>query len=241
MRDDLSDGRSVVQSYFEDITATESQPLSREREAELAVRIQEGDVQARNERVQANLRFVVDVAKYYQHRGLPLADLISAGNLGLLTAAERFDATRGLKFISYAVWWIRQSILHTLMQQTRLVRLPMNKVSLLQDVTRVSAQLQKEGEGDPEVEEIATALDLPVREIMDVLCSARRSVRWTKGSTSTRSAVCWISCRTGSRKRRIPRSSGSPIARSWRRYGRVWTHGNSISSGSISVWRETRG
>ena len=128
MPNDLSDQGHAVQSYYKDITEIKSHPLSRERETELAVRIQEGDVPARNELVQANLRFVVTVARQYQHRSLPLSDLISAGNLGLLIAAERFDSTRGFKFISYAVWWIRQSIQKTLSEHTRLVRLPMNQI-----------------------------------------------------------------------------------------------------------------
>jgi RNA polymerase primary sigma factor len=169
---DLTDGRNSVQSYFEDISALRSDPLSRQREGELAVRIQEGDVQARNELVQANLRFVIDVAKHYQHRGLPLADLISAGNLGLLLAAERFDPTRGFKFISYAVWWVRQSIQQMLTEQTRLVRLPANKVDLLRRISKASDQLRQEREGDPDAEAIATVLDLPVAEVKGTLRSA---------------------------------------------------------------------
>jgi RNA polymerase primary sigma factor len=112
MREIAEEGDRVVRSYFADIAG--SRPLSREREVLLAASIKEGDMQARDELVQANLRFVVGVAKNYQNRGLSLSDLISAGNLGLLTAAERFDGTKGYKFISYAVWWIRQSILQTI-------------------------------------------------------------------------------------------------------------------------------
>ena len=113
-----------VHRYFGDIAA--SKPLSREREVTLAARIKEGDMEARDELVGANLRFVVDVAKSYQHRGLSLLELISAGNLGLLTATDRFDGARGFKFISYAVWWIKQSIMKTLDEHVRTVRLPMN-------------------------------------------------------------------------------------------------------------------
>ena len=105
----LSDEETTLRLYFDDIA--DSRPLSREREVELAARIQEGDMVARDELVNANLRFVIDVAKNYQNRGLSLSDLISAGNVGLLTAAERFDGTKGYKFISYAVWWIKQSVL----------------------------------------------------------------------------------------------------------------------------------
>ena len=104
----LHDEESTLRLYFDDIA--ESTPLSREREVELAERIKNGDMRARDEMIRANLRFVVDVAKKYQNRGLSLSDLISAGNLGLITAADRFDGTKGYKFISYAVWWIRQSI-----------------------------------------------------------------------------------------------------------------------------------
>ena len=140
---------------------------------ELAVRIQEGDVPARNELAQANLRFVVSMARQYQHRGLPLLDLIRTGNLGLLTAAERFDPTKGFKFISYAVWWIRQSILEALAKQNRMVRLPMNQIQLLGRIAKVSKQLQQEKEGDPDAEEIAVALSLPVSEVMEILDHAR--------------------------------------------------------------------
>ena len=173
MPNDLSDKGHAVQSYYKDLAETKSHPLSRKRETELAVRIQEGDVPARNELVQANLRFVVNIARQYLNRGLPLSDLISAGNLGLLTAAERFDPTKGFKFISYAVWWIRQSIQKTLSEHTRLVRLPMNQIQLLGRISKVSEQLQQEKEGDPGAEEIAVALNLPVSEVMEILDHAR--------------------------------------------------------------------
>jgi len=160
-----------VDSYLKDISS--STPLSWEREVELSARIQKGDREARDELVRANLRFVIDVAKHYQHRGLPLPDLISAGNLGLLTAAERFDGTKGYKFISYAVWWIRRSILKTLAEQTHTVRLPVNKVGFLWELSKVSERLRQEGEGEPEAEELSDALDVPVQEIWDTLRSAR--------------------------------------------------------------------
>lgn len=128
---------------------------------------------ARNELAQANLLFVITIARQYQHRGLPLSDLISAGNLGLLTAAERFDPTKGFKFISYAVWWIRQSIQKTLFEQPHVVRLPMNKVQLLRRIAKVSEQLQQEKEGEPDAEEIAVALNLPVSKVMELLDRAR--------------------------------------------------------------------
>ena len=167
----LNDEESTLRLYFDDIA--ESKPLSREKEVELAARIKEGDIQARDELVQANLRFVIDVAKNYQNRGLSLSDLISAGNLGLLTAAERFDGTKGYKFISYAVWWIKQSILQTIAEHARTVRLPLNKLSLLKDISKVSRRLGQGRESEPDVEEIAAELDVPAEEILDTMLSAR--------------------------------------------------------------------
>ena len=165
------DEESTLRLYFDDIAS--SKPLSREREVELAARIQHGDMVARDEMVQANLRFVVDVAKKYQNRGLSLSDLISAGNLGLLTAAERFDGTKGYKFISYAVWWIRQSILQSIAEHARTVRLPLNKVSLLKDISKASRKLGQGRESDPAIEEIAEELDVPAQEVLDTMLSAR--------------------------------------------------------------------
>ena len=130
-------------------------------------------MRARDEMIRANLRFVVDVAKKYQNRGLSLSDLISAGNLGLITAADRFDGTKGYKFISYAVWWIRQSILQTAAEHVRTVRLPLNKVSLLKDISKASRKLWQDREGDPDVEEIAQELDVPAEEILETILSAR--------------------------------------------------------------------
>jgi len=165
------DEESTLRLYFDDIAS--SKPLSREREVELAARIQHGDMVARDEMVQANLRFVVDVAKKYQNRGLSLSDLISAGNLGLLTAAERFDGTKGYKFISYAVWWIRQSILQSIAEHARTVRLPLNKVSLLKDISKASRKLGQGRESDPDIEEIAEELDVPAQEVLETMLSAR--------------------------------------------------------------------
>ena len=171
MYDTLSDRENTLRCYFDDIAASE--PLTREREVELAARIKEGDMKARDELVQANLRFVIDVAKNYQNRGLSLSDLISAGNLGLLTAAERFDGTRGYKFISYAVWWIRQSIIQTLAEHVRTVRLPLNKVSLLKDISKASHRLGQGRHGEPDMEEIAAEMNMPAEVITDAVLSAR--------------------------------------------------------------------
>jgi RNA polymerase primary sigma factor len=128
---------------------------------------------SRDQLVQANLRFVIDVAKNYQNRGLSLSDLISAGNVGLLTAAERFDGTKGYKFISYAVWWIKQSILQTIAEHARTVRLPLNKLSLLKDISKVSRQLGQGRDSEPKIEEIAAELDVPAQEVLDTMLSAR--------------------------------------------------------------------
>ena len=152
MLDALGDRESsTLRAYFDDIA--DSEPLSREREVELSARIQDGDQDARDELIQANLRFVIDVAKKYQNRGLSFPDLISAGNLGLMTAAERFDGTRGYKFISYAVWWIRQSILQTIAEHVRTVRLPLNKLSLLKDISKATRKLGHGRDHEPVVEE----------------------------------------------------------------------------------------
>jgi RNA polymerase primary sigma factor len=154
----------------------QSKPLSGDEEVDLARRIKAGDEYARNRLVESNLRFVVSVAKEYQNRGVPLADLISAGNIGLITAAERFDEEKGFKFISYAVWWIRQGILQTLAEQSRTVRLPLNKIGLLYKISKASRLLQKERVEDPNPEQIASKLDVPVEEIKETLLFGR-SVR----------------------------------------------------------------
>ncbi len=154
--------------YFNDIAKFPL--LSREREAELSVRIHKGDMRAREEMIQANLRFVINAAKKYQNRGLPLSDLISAGNLGLITAADRFDGTRGHKFIIYAVWWIRQSIRRTLVEHARIVRLPANKVNLLWKISKASRKLGQDSVGDP-IGKIAAELEVPVKKIRETLLS----------------------------------------------------------------------
>ncbi len=161
-------------SYLGEIA--HSKPLSAADEIALARKIKQGDERARNRLVEANLRFVVSVAKEYQNRGVPLADLISTGNMGLITAAERFDEAKGFKFISYAVWWIRQAILQTLAEQSRTVRLPLNKIGLLYKISKVSRLLQQERADDPNPEVIAKQLDVPVEEIKETMMSGR-SVR----------------------------------------------------------------
>ena len=158
-------------SYLSEISS--STPLSASAEIELARRIKEGDEEARNGLVEANLRFVVSVAKEYQNRGVPLADLVSAGNMGLITAAERFDENKGFKFISYAVWWVRQAILQTLAEQSRTVRLPLNKVGLLYKISKASRVIRQERADEPEPEEIAQELEVSVDEVKETLLSGR--------------------------------------------------------------------
>lgn len=147
-----------LEVYFKEINRYEL--LSREEEAALAARIHTGDEEALKALVNANLRFVVTVAKRYLHQGLSLADLINEGNIGLLKAADRFDETRGFKFISYAVWWIRQSILQSLLDHSRLVRLPQNQTAQLLKINRTRSRLQSEGVDNPSHQMIAQELDL---------------------------------------------------------------------------------
>lgn len=150
--------------------------LSIDQEVELAKRIRNGDTQALEQLVKANLRFVVSVAKQYQNQGLTLSDLINEGNLGLIKAAQRFDETRGFKFISYAVWWIRQSILQALAEQSRIVRLPLNKVGSLNRINKAFSALEQEFEREPSAEELAEALELDIDEVRSTLGMAARHV-----------------------------------------------------------------
>ena len=152
-----------LDKYLQDIGREEL--ITAEEEVELARRIKSGDDSALDKLVKANLRFVVSVAKQYQNQGLSLPDLINEGNLGLIKAAQRFDETRGFKFISYAVWWIRQSILQALAEQSRLVRLPLNQVGSLNKIKKATSRLEQEYERPPSVEEIAQKLDIPEHKL----------------------------------------------------------------------------
>ena len=147
-----------------------------EEEVELAQAIKKGDRKALEKLTKANLRFVVSVAKQYQNQGLSLPDLINEGNLGLIKAAEKFDETRGFKFISYAVWWIRQSILQALAEQSRIVRLPLNQVGSLNKIGKVRSRFEQENERRPSAEELAEELDIPVDKITDTLKVSGRHV-----------------------------------------------------------------
>ena len=150
--------------------------VSIDEEVELAQRIREGDQMALEKLTKANLRFVVSVSKQYQNQGLTLGDLINEGNLGLIKAAKRFDETKGFKFISYAVWWIRQSILQALAEQSRIVRLPLNRVGSLNKISRSFAELEQKFEREPSPDEIAELLELSTSEVADTLKLSGRHV-----------------------------------------------------------------
>ncbi|MBF9144401.1 sigma-70 family RNA polymerase sigma factor [Hymenobacter properus] len=150
--------------------------VSIDEEVELAQRIREGDQMALEKLTKANLRFVVSVSKQYQNQGLTLGDLINEGNLGLIKAAKRFDETKGFKFISYAVWWIRQSILQALAEQSRIVRLPLNRVGSLNKISRSFSELEQKFEREPSADEIAELLELSTTEVTDTLKIGGRHV-----------------------------------------------------------------
>lgn len=164
----------ALDRYLQDISR--EPVLSPDEEVELARRIKKGEQEAIDRLVRANLRFVVSVAKTYQGQGLSLIDLINEGNLGLITAAHRFDETRGFKFISYAVWWIRQHILQGLADQGRLVRLPLNQIGLAAKVTRYYNQYVQENERPPSNEEISEALGVPLERVNSALLATTRHV-----------------------------------------------------------------
>lgn len=150
--------------------------ITAEQEVELARRIKQGDKIALEKLTKANLRFVVSVSKQYQNQGLSLPDLINEGNLGLIKAAQRFDETRGFKFISYAVWWIRQSILQALAEQSRIVRLPLNKIGSLNKINKATARLEQQHERTPNQKEIADELDMTANEVKESMRNAGRHV-----------------------------------------------------------------
>ncbi len=163
-----------LEKYLQEIGKVDL--LTPEEEVELAKRIKQGDQVALEKLTKANLRFVVSVAKQYQNQGLSLSDLINEGNLGLIKAAQRFDETRGFKFISYAVWWIRQSILQALAEQSRIVRLPLNKVGSLNKINKAFSELEQEYEREPSPEELAELLEIPAEEVETTLGVAARHV-----------------------------------------------------------------
>lgn len=163
-----------LDKYLQEIGREEL--ISVEEEVELAQRIRKGDRVALEKLTRANLRFVVSVAKQYQNQGLSLPDLINEGNLGLIKAAEKFDETRGFKFISYAVWWIRQSILQALAEQSRIVRLPLNQVGSLNKINKALARFEQENERRPSADEIAEELDMPIDKVSDTIKISGRHI-----------------------------------------------------------------
>ena len=167
-----NDANRSLSKYLQEIGKFE--PLDPIKEVELAIAVKKGSRRALTELTEANLRFVVSVAKDYQGQGLPLTDLINEGNLGLIKAAERFDETRGFKFISYAVWWIRQSILQALAEHSRIVRLPLNRVGTISKINKVSARLEQEFERPPREDELAKQLDMRPHEVTDAVRISRR-------------------------------------------------------------------
>ncbi len=163
-----------LEKYLQEIGKVDL--VTAEEEVTLAQRIKQGDQLALEKLVKANLRFVVSVAKQYQHNGLSLNDLINEGNVGLVKAAQKFDETKGFKFISYAVWWIRQSIMQALAEQSRLVRLPLNKVGSLSKINRAFSELEQQFEREPTPEELAEVLELAPEEIKNTLSVSSRHV-----------------------------------------------------------------
>src|SRR6195256_5934499 len=163
-----------LEKYLQEIGKVEL--ISPEEEVNLAVRIKLKDQKSLERLVKANLRFVVSVAKQYQNQGLSLPDLINEGNLGLIKAAKRFDETRGFKFISYAVWWIRQSILQALAEQSRIVRLPLNQVGSIHRIKKAFSQLEQQFEREPSTDELSELLQMPIDKIADSMKVSGRSV-----------------------------------------------------------------
>jgi len=158
--------------YLQDIARVEL--ITADEEVVLAKKIKEGDQRALDKLVKANLRFVVSVSKQYQNQGLSLPDLINEGNLGLIKAAQRFDETRGFKFISYAVWWIRQSILQALAEQSRIVRLPLNKIGAINKINKTFSKLEQDLEREPSFDEISEMMDLLPDDIQDIMRNSNR-------------------------------------------------------------------
>ena len=165
-----------LEKYLQDISKEEM--ITADEETILTRKIREGDEGALEKMVKANLRFVVSVAKQYQHQGLPLTDLINEGNLGLIKAAKKFDETRGFKFISYAVWWIRQAILEALSDKARVIRIPLNQVGVLGKINKAYSKLEQDLGRTPSPEEIAEELDIPEYKVKDTLSSSRNHVSY---------------------------------------------------------------
>jgi RNA polymerase primary sigma factor len=173
-KDARSNDENILSIYLKEINKVPL--LSREEEQSYALQAAEGNAVAKNRLIQANLRFVVNVAKKYQNQGLPLADLISEGNIGLMNAIERFDVAKGYHFISYAVWWIRQAILKAICEKSRMIRLPLNRANELVQIEKMRKELQTGVHGDPEIHEIAKALDMKEEHVADLINISRDMV-----------------------------------------------------------------
>jgi RNA polymerase primary sigma factor len=165
-----------LEKYLQDISKEEM--ITADEETRLTILIREGDTRALDKMVKANLRFVVSVAKQYQHQGLPLTDLINEGNLGLIKAAKKFDETRGFKFISYAVWWIRQAILEALSDKARVIRIPLNQVGVLGKINKAYSKLEQDLGRAPSEEEIAHELDIPEHKVKETLKTSKNHVSY---------------------------------------------------------------
>jgi RNA polymerase primary sigma factor len=173
-RDTRNSDDNILSIYLKEINKVPL--LTREEEQNYARRAADGETVAKNKLIQANLRFVVNVAKKYQNQGLPLADLISEGNIGLMNAIERFDVSKGYHFISYAVWWIRQAILKAICEKSRMIRLPLNRANELVQIEKMRKELQSGSKGDPEIHEIAKALDMREEHVADLINISRDMV-----------------------------------------------------------------
>jgi RNA polymerase primary sigma factor len=173
-RDIRNSDENILSIYLKEINKVPL--LTRQEEQDYARRAAVGDTVAKNKLIQANLRFVVNVAKKYQNQGLPLADLISEGNIGLMNAIERFDVSKGYHFISYAVWWIRQAILKAICEKSRMIRLPLNRANELVQIEKMRKELQSGSKGDPEIHEIAKALDMKEEHVADLINISRDMV-----------------------------------------------------------------
>jgi RNA polymerase primary sigma factor len=173
-RDTRNSDENILSIYLKEINKVPL--LTREEEQKYAREAAEGKALAKNKLIQANLRFVVNVAKKYQNQGLPLADLISEGNIGLMNAIERFDVSKGYHFISYAVWWIRQAILKAICEKSRMIRLPLNRANELVQIEKMRKELQSGSNGDPEIHDIAKALDMKEEHVADLINISRDMV-----------------------------------------------------------------
>jgi RNA polymerase primary sigma factor len=173
-KDSRSNDENILSIYLKEINKVPL--LTRLEEQDYARRAATGEALAKNKLIQANLRFVVNVAKKYQNQGLPLADLISEGNIGLMNAIERFDVSKGYHFISYAVWWIRQAILKAICEKSRMIRLPLNRANELVQIEKARKELQSGSRGDPEIQEIAKALDMNEDHVADLINISRDMV-----------------------------------------------------------------